>query len=40
MRRNAAGLNAGCGILSVQFQKTKDTAYSCSSDRKGKQQKL
>ena len=37
---NAAGLNAACGILPVQFQKTKDTAYSRSAGRKGKQQKL
>lgn len=39
MWQNAAGLNTACGILPVQFQKTKNPAYSCSAGRKGKQLK-
>ena len=39
MCRNAAGLSTACGILPVQFQKTKDPVYSCSAGSKGKQLK-
>jgi hypothetical protein len=39
MCRNAAGLSTACGILPVQFQKTKDSVYSYSAGSKGKQLK-